>query len=265
MPGLWDSHVHLTKAGANSLALFIANGVTSVRDMGSDPAEVSQWRTEIAAGKRVGPRIRMAGPILESAANVARRTREGTVERVHRIRLPVANPEEARAAVERIAKPGADHIKMRTTPERVWVCTTLVNIEGSILVPHERAKKLLADVEGRLDPRRRYVGGYLLSDWREQVNENRERPLDRIRKMLPGWLRDFRDMRAAAVNPAGFYGIDNTLGAIGSGHRADLVLLDNNPLDDITHTLGIRGVMAAGGWFDRAALARLLSEAVPAQ
>ena len=31
IPGLWDSHVHLTKLGASSLPVFIANGVTSVR------------------------------------------------------------------------------------------------------------------------------------------------------------------------------------------------------------------------------------------
>ena len=47
IPGLWDSHVHLTKLGASSLPVFIANGVTSVRDMGSDLGEVFQpaWRT----------------------------------------------------------------------------------------------------------------------------------------------------------------------------------------------------------------------------
>src|SRR5262245_38287403 len=54
IPGLWDNHVHLTKAGETSLALFVANGVTSVRDMGSDPAEVLRWRAEIRSGKRPG-------------------------------------------------------------------------------------------------------------------------------------------------------------------------------------------------------------------
>src|SRR6185312_5946460 len=43
IPGLWDAHVHLTKAGILSLPLFIANGVTSVRDMGSDFAQVEDW------------------------------------------------------------------------------------------------------------------------------------------------------------------------------------------------------------------------------
>src|SRR5262245_24717745 len=34
IPGLWDAHVHLTKTGVLSLSLFVANGVTGVRDMG---------------------------------------------------------------------------------------------------------------------------------------------------------------------------------------------------------------------------------------
>jgi len=40
IPGLWDMRVHLAKAGENTLPLFIANGVTSVRDMGGDGALV---------------------------------------------------------------------------------------------------------------------------------------------------------------------------------------------------------------------------------
>lgn len=62
IPGLWDMHVHLAKAGAPSLGLFVANGVTSVRDMGGDFAVVEQWRSEISAGVRVGPRIAASGP-----------------------------------------------------------------------------------------------------------------------------------------------------------------------------------------------------------
>ena len=36
MPGLWDMHVHLSYARASALPLLVANGVTGVRDMGSD-------------------------------------------------------------------------------------------------------------------------------------------------------------------------------------------------------------------------------------
>lgn len=67
IPGLWDAHVHLTKTGVLSLPLFIANGVTGVRDMGSDLSQVAEWRRQIAAGQRIGPRIRTAGQISSRA------------------------------------------------------------------------------------------------------------------------------------------------------------------------------------------------------
>ena len=117
IPGLRDAHVHLTKAGPLSLPLFIANGVTGVRDMGSDVEEVTRWRSEIAAGKRRGPRIFTSGPILESTANVSRMKQEGTVEPVDRIRIGVGNAAEGRATVARLAALGVDLIKMRTTPD----------------------------------------------------------------------------------------------------------------------------------------------------
>jgi imidazolonepropionase-like amidohydrolase len=77
IPGLWDMHVHLTKAGENTLPLFIVNGVTSVRDMGGDNVQLLKWRKEAADGTRLAPRIKTSGALLESAKNVARMKREG--------------------------------------------------------------------------------------------------------------------------------------------------------------------------------------------
>ena len=54
IPGLWDSHVHLTKVGVGALSAFLANGVTAVRDTGSDLSEVLQWRNEVDSGMRPG-------------------------------------------------------------------------------------------------------------------------------------------------------------------------------------------------------------------
>src|SRR5258705_5465716 len=71
IPGLWDMHVHLVFGdwfpGGQQIspALFIANGVTSVRDMGSDLKEVQAWRTGIGAGRLVGPHIYTSGPMLD--------------------------------------------------------------------------------------------------------------------------------------------------------------------------------------------------------
>lgn len=68
-------------------------------------------------------------------------------------------------------------------------------------------------------------------------------------------------LQAATLNPAKFLHGTDSLGTIGSGKLADLVLLDANPLADITNTMRIRAVVANGRYFDRAALDRLLTAA----
>lgn len=64
MPGLADMHVHLTgEWPLPQLDLFLANGVTTVRDLdGRD--FMLQWRDAIKAGQRAGPTIYAASPII---------------------------------------------------------------------------------------------------------------------------------------------------------------------------------------------------------
>ena len=47
------------------LPLFVANGITGVRDMGGDLDVLKEWRAEIAAGRLLGPRMIIAGPMLD--------------------------------------------------------------------------------------------------------------------------------------------------------------------------------------------------------
>jgi len=71
IPGLSDMHVHLTGAGEPNgsrgffLPLLLANGITSVRDMGGYLESLLPLRKEIEEGKRLGPRIVFAGPYLD--------------------------------------------------------------------------------------------------------------------------------------------------------------------------------------------------------
>ena len=117
IPGLWDMHVHLAfgdwfpDAKDISLPLFIANGVTSVRDMGSDLDVVQDWRNEIEAGRMVGPRIFTAGPMLDGP----------------KPRFPssiaIATPEDGRRAVNNLKDHGADFIKLQSLIPRDAVLT----------------------------------------------------------------------------------------------------------------------------------------------
>jgi hypothetical protein len=68
-------------------------------------------------------------------------------------------------------------------------------------------------------------------------------------------------LAAATLGPARFFGEADTSGRIDAGQRADLVLLDANPLDDIRNTRRIRAVIRGGRLLDREALDALLSSA----
>ncbi len=108
IPGLWDMHVHLVfgnwfpRAEEISLPLFVANGITSVRDMGSDLATVQSWRDEIEGGRMLGPRIMTSGPMLDGP----------------KPRFPssiaIATPEDGRRAVDQLKQSGADFIKLQS-------------------------------------------------------------------------------------------------------------------------------------------------------
>jgi hypothetical protein len=68
-------------------------------------------------------------------------------------------------------------------------------------------------------------------------------------------------LQSATINPAKFlHGIDS-LGTVAEGKLADLVLLDADPLADITNTTTIRAVVANGRYFDRTALNKLTVDA----
>ena len=121
IPGLWDMHVHLSMAGRNALPVFLAAGVTGVRDMGGDPI-VIRWRDSVASGVLQGPRIKAAGIIVESARwlqmvrNLTRPlNRPGLMQELDR-RFSVATAEDAERAADSLAKLGADLVKIRNFP-----------------------------------------------------------------------------------------------------------------------------------------------------
>ena len=100
IPGLWDMHVHFGET-ERSFPLFVANGVTGVRDMGGDPEKSFRWREETARGALLGPRIVACGPIIDGPDPAA-----------HGPTIVVATAAEGRKAVADLAGRGADCIKV---------------------------------------------------------------------------------------------------------------------------------------------------------
>src|SRR5262252_236905 len=108
MPGLWDMHVHMVfgdwfpHGKEITLSLFIASGITGVRDMGGELEVLQQWRNDISAGKLTGPRIVMSGPMLD-----------GPQPRFPSS-IAIKTPEDGRRAVDDLKRRGADFIKLQS-------------------------------------------------------------------------------------------------------------------------------------------------------
>jgi imidazolonepropionase-like amidohydrolase len=64
------------------------------------------------------------------------------------------------------------------------------------------------------------------------------------------------------MNVAEFHGETATAGSVQVGRRADLLLLDANPLEDIRNSQRISGVVVAGRWISPAERAQRLQSLV---
>ena len=126
LPGFWDMHVHtVTPEGRALLALYVANGVTGVRDMAGDWDSLTTWRKAIAHGDLVGPRIVASGPYLEG----------GDVPIPH---LLVRTPAEARAGVDSLVRLGVDFIKVHSqlTRENYFAIARRARERGMVFAGH---------------------------------------------------------------------------------------------------------------------------------
>ncbi|MEU5265001.1 amidohydrolase family protein [Amycolatopsis sp. NPDC021455] len=100
VPGLWDTHTHGIDYEQLWPPMFLANGVTGIREM-QGYAENRVTRGKIARGELLGPRVVLASSIVD-----------GPVSLLGPPVTRVANAEEARAAVRTAAAQGSDFVKV---------------------------------------------------------------------------------------------------------------------------------------------------------
>jgi imidazolonepropionase-like amidohydrolase len=101
IPGLWDMHVHT--ASPSFLPLYLANGVTGIRDMHAlDPDAILGLRKQVQEGKQAGPRVVAAGPLVDGPKPFV----PGS--------LVASEAAEGREAVRKIKSMGADFVKVYT-------------------------------------------------------------------------------------------------------------------------------------------------------
>jgi imidazolonepropionase-like amidohydrolase len=102
LPGFWDMHTHITNADVD-MPLYIANGVLGLRNMGGVEDQAFALKQKLKDGAVLGPRMYIAGPILDSPDGPVHPANYGD---------RIANAAQGRAEVDRLKAKGADFIKV---------------------------------------------------------------------------------------------------------------------------------------------------------
>jgi imidazolonepropionase-like amidohydrolase len=352
IPGLWDMHAHMEASGEPWLQLYVANGVTGIRDMGSQLDVILKMRDATASGRAIGPRIFAAGPILDDAPgdwpfrmrvktaddgraavqllksrgvdlikvhnHTPRDAYFAIAEEARRHKLPLAGHVPLKVTVEEAIEAGQHDIEHLSEsrlwmqcsggttyqPERCGSMWRMLATRGIWQTPTIAALSELATIgtpaSAIRDDQLAYATKLVRAMWAgnqglfatpEVVRMLRQRAEvtavvtsdmakagvgiltgcdsmiagfcvhDEVAAMVRGGMTPLAALQAATLNPARYFNLSQTAGSIAPGRRADLVLLDANPLENITNVQRIRGVVLAGRFLDRKELDALLAQA----
>ena len=330
VPGLWDMHAHLHQL--EWIPVYLAAGVTSVRDMGNELPFIVPLRRAVESGKAPGPHIVLAGLIDGDGPNAF-----GA--------LSASTPDEGRAIVRRYHELGFEQMKLYSllSPAVVGAVCDEAHKLGMTVTGHiPNSLSLLAAIDSgmdhvahlplRGDPQSDTVRKQIAhlkakgtvvdptASWGEIGGHSSAEPLESFQPVtahLPavflqsrasGWgttadtataharlartlsligalheagvpivagtdegvpgFSVYREMElyvragfspmdalrsATSVSAAAMH-MEREVGTIEAGKRADLLVLDANPLENISNIRRVRSVMANGVLYDPAPL-----------
>lgn len=137
IPGLWDAHVHfayIEEMAPSMFDLFLAYGITSVRDTGGKLDFVKEWKNRAEAAPKAAPRVKIAGPLLDGTPNVY----DGSIPTRPPLSLGANGVEEALALVDLFDSVGVDLIKAyeMLTPEQFRAVTQAARERGLKVTGH---------------------------------------------------------------------------------------------------------------------------------
>lgn len=140
IPGLTDAHVHLFKS-PNDLLLYIANGVTQIRELIGEPDHLV-WRQEIQNG-RIGPEMFIASPRIGSFGLI-----EGFFMSWSQGFINLNEADEAINAVKDFHQQGYDGVKIysQINKQTYQAVTTTAHDLGMKVVGHVPWDLTLADI-----------------------------------------------------------------------------------------------------------------------
>jgi hypothetical protein len=83
---------------------------------------------------------------------------------------------------------------------------------------------------------------------------------DELRELVAAGLTPYEALKTATANPAEFLKAGTEFGTVSEGRRADLILVDHNPLDDVSFASRQVGVMIRGRWLPQSEIQKRLDE-----
>jgi imidazolonepropionase-like amidohydrolase len=330
LPGLWDMHTHVTQIEWGSV--YLASGVTTVRDMGNEMELVTALRDAFESGKALGPRLLLAGLVdgggpdafgivtantpEEGRAAVRRYHRarfqqmklysllapdvvSAIAEEAHRLGMTVTGHVPKAMTLRQAVEAGMDHVAhlaVTDDPGSEGLASTarFLKEHGTVMDPTQSWGELLGrsaetpiasfqpGFPGIPGPLRRLFDSASASGVDPAAARARlERGLRIVGELhragvpivagtdegIPGHslhreielyveagMTPLEAIRSATAVPARVMGLEGELGTVEAGKRADLVVLDANPLERISNIRAVHWVVRNGKVYDAAAL-----------
>jgi imidazolonepropionase-like amidohydrolase len=330
VPGLWDMHTHVTQV--EWAPVYLAAGVTTVRDMGNEFEFITSLRDAIASRRALGPRILMAGLVAGGGPNAfgvyygaTPRDRKNVVGRyheagfqqikiyslvtpsiveaicaeAHRLGMTVTGHVPNGMTIEQAAAAGMDHvahlpIRGEAGSDEVNRTIAFLREHKTVVDPTQSWDELLGHAVGTPiaafqpgvtkipPPLNRVFSNAGAADIDAGTARTRlERGLRIVKALhdagvpivvgtdegIPGHsvhreielyveagFSPMEALQAATIVPARAMKLDGELGTIERGKRADLAVLDANPLDGIRNIRSVRWTISDGRVYDAAAL-----------
>ncbi|HEX7081742.1 MAG TPA: amidohydrolase family protein [Gammaproteobacteria bacterium] len=293
IPGLIDVHAHHAAVGGERLGrLWLAHGVTTVRELTDDVASAFERAESWASGRRLGPRL-VVSPVGGLAPPVGAADSPIPVRPASRIEIaaslfspsravaPFLAAEHASAAAPSLARTSPlglyyDDVFSTLVASGTVVTTALGAAGGASAVPalvddgdilrrlysaEERATwRDRSGFDGRLDTLEETLARLVRSGG--QVAAGTEAPVVpyglgvhvELALLVEAGLPPDQALRIATASNALALGLGAQLGTLEAGKLADFVVVDGDPLADIGDALNVTAVVKGGAWLDRARL-----------